>query len=97
MLVPGPGLEPGWVAPTVFETVASTDSAIRAMERMHAHTFRACKGNKFFPFSQYCVAFCAKFVVLCQVLRCPYALLRAVRVRKRSYLSGLVYQREYIR
>ena len=28
--VPGPGLEPGWVAPTVFETVASTDSAIRA-------------------------------------------------------------------
>ena len=30
MLVPGPGLEPGWVAPTVFETVASTDSAIRA-------------------------------------------------------------------
>ena len=59
MLVPGPGLEPGWVAPTVFETVASTDSAIRAMERMHAHTFRACKGNEFFPFSQYCVAFCA--------------------------------------
>ena len=29
--VPGPGLEPGWVAPTVFETVASTDSAIRAL------------------------------------------------------------------
>ena len=28
--VPGPGIEPGWVAPTVFETVASTDSAIRA-------------------------------------------------------------------
>ena len=32
-VVPGPGLEPGWVAPTVFETVASTDSAIRAMVR----------------------------------------------------------------
>lgn len=31
--VPGPGLEPGWVAPTVFETVASTDSAIRASMR----------------------------------------------------------------
>ena len=29
-LVPGPGIEPGWIAPTVFETVASTDSAIRA-------------------------------------------------------------------
>lgn len=29
--VPGPGLEPGWIAPTVFETVASTDSAIRAL------------------------------------------------------------------
>ena len=28
--MPGPGLEPGWIAPTVFETVASTDSAIRA-------------------------------------------------------------------
>ncbi len=28
--VPGPGLEPGWVAPAVFETAASTDSAIRA-------------------------------------------------------------------
>ena len=29
-LVPEPGIEPGWIAPTVFETVASTDSAIRA-------------------------------------------------------------------
>ena len=29
-MVPGPGIEPGWIAPTVFETVASTDSAIRA-------------------------------------------------------------------
>ena len=28
--VPEPGIEPGWIAPTVFETVASTDSAIRA-------------------------------------------------------------------
>ena len=30
-LVPGPGIEPGWVAPPVFETGASTDSAIRAL------------------------------------------------------------------
>ncbi len=29
--VPGPGIEPGWVAPPVFETGASTDSAIRAL------------------------------------------------------------------
>ena len=28
--VPRPGLEPGWVSPLVFETSASTDSAIRA-------------------------------------------------------------------
>ena len=35
--VPRPGLEPGWVAPLVFETSASTDSAIWAIS--------GCKGN----------------------------------------------------
>ena len=30
-LVPRPGIEPGWVAPLVFETSASTDSAIWAI------------------------------------------------------------------
>ena len=30
LLVPRPGVEPGWVAPLVFETSASTDSAIWA-------------------------------------------------------------------
>ena len=30
-VVPRPGIEPGWVAPLVFETSASTDSAIWAI------------------------------------------------------------------
>ena len=38
--VPEPGIEPGWIAPTVFETVASTDSAIRAL-RMQRYVFFA--------------------------------------------------------
>ena len=32
--VPRPGIEPGWVAPLVFETSASTDSAIWAIARL---------------------------------------------------------------
>ena len=35
-LVPRPGVEPGWVAPLVFETSASTDSAIWAFEKCGA-------------------------------------------------------------
>ena len=35
-LVPRPGVEPGWVAPLVFETSASTDSAIWASEKCGA-------------------------------------------------------------
>ena len=36
LVVPRPGIEPGWIAPLVFETSASTDSAIwawRALKR----------------------------------------------------------------
>ena len=35
--VPRPGLEPGWVAPLVFETSASTDSAIWALAGAKLH------------------------------------------------------------
>ena len=42
--VPRPGLEPGWVAPLVFETSASTDSAIWAL------AFCVCKGTLFISF-----------------------------------------------
>ena len=41
--VPRPGVEPGWVAPLVFETSASTDSAIWA-----SPFERRSKGNTFF-------------------------------------------------
>ena len=37
LLVPRPGLEPGWVAPLVFETSASTDSAIWAFAGAKIH------------------------------------------------------------
>ena len=35
-LVPGAGIEPARIAPLVFETSASTDSAIRAFGASHA-------------------------------------------------------------
>ena len=38
--VPRPGVEPGWIAPLVFETSASTDSAIWA--------YFGCKDTRFF-------------------------------------------------
>ena len=44
-LVPRPGLEPGWVAPLVFETSASTDSAIWAWLVVSSET--ACKITTF--------------------------------------------------
>lgn len=51
--VPGLGLEPRWVAPLVFETSASTDSAIRAI---------ACaKLGVFFYKSNAVANFCSNF------------------------------------
>ena len=42
-IVPRPGVEPGWIAPLVFETSASTDSAIWAC---------VCKYTASFGFDQ---------------------------------------------
>ena len=42
--VPRPGIEPGWVAPLVFETSASTDSAIWAFVATKVgKVFEVCK------------------------------------------------------
>ena len=49
--VPRPGIEPGWVAPLVFETSASTDSAIWAILNCTAKVvvfFVAANKNAFF-------------------------------------------------
>ena len=54
--VPRPGLEPGWVAPLVFETSASTYSAIWALLRMQRYGVfsnapnilqKSCSGREF--------------------------------------------------
>ena len=45
LFVPRPGIEPGWIAPLVFETSASTDSAIWAnSSRLNCE----CKGTNNF-------------------------------------------------
>lgn len=43
--VPRPGIEPGWIAPLVFETSASTDSAIWANTTL---LICGCKGTNNF-------------------------------------------------
>lgn len=50
--VPGPGLEPGWVSPTVFETVASAYSAIRA----YCRSFCVAKVRVFFVLTKFLIA-----------------------------------------
>ena len=68
LLVPRPGIEPGWVAPLVFETSASTDSAIWAL------AFCECKGTLFISFRK---TFEAKVLRKRLVLK-----LCAVKIRK---------------
>ena len=46
LLVPGAGVEPARIAPLVFETSASTDSAIRALLFTAE---KACKGTTNIP------------------------------------------------
>ena len=55
IFVPRAGIEPAWVAPLVFETSASTYSAIWA--------FCVCKVNRFFSISNYIGHFFSK--ILC--------------------------------
>ena len=45
ILVPRPGIDPGWIAPRVFETSASTDSAIWANTTL---LICGCKGTNNF-------------------------------------------------
>ena len=45
LFVPRPGIEPGWIAPLVFETSASTDSAIWANTTL---LICGCKGTNNF-------------------------------------------------
>ena len=45
LFVPRPGIEPGWIAPLVFETSASTDSAIWANA---SRLICGCKGTNNF-------------------------------------------------
>ena len=54
LFVPRPGIEPGWIAPLVFETSASTDSAIWAL------AFCECKGTIIF---QFCKIFGHKILI----------------------------------
>ena len=61
--VPRPGIEPGWVAPLVFETSASTDSAIWAIAQLR------CKGSAFFVASKENVVFFEKkfYLLACYI------------------------------
>ncbi len=63
--VPGPGIEPGWVAPPVFETGASTDSAIRANGDTKLSVFFR-KSKRLFRDG----AFCARSTLLWQLKMC---------------------------
>ena len=59
--VPRPGIEPGWVAPLVFETSASTDSAIWA----HIFRFAVAKVCFFYLSTKFFVCFCFLIAPFC--------------------------------
>ena len=66
--VPRPGIEPGWIAPLVFETSASTDSAIWASLNDVAklgivYDFHNSVGatNRFFIFKKIKYGLCGDF------------------------------------
>ena len=58
--VPRPGLEPGWVAPLVFETSASTDSAIWAFAGAKIHKNYKLQIIKYEFFQKECIFFALK-------------------------------------
>lgn len=81
--VPGPGLEPGWVAPTVFETVASADSAIRALVSTKLGK-RNCS-HKFFYYL--CAILCRRTALLSRVGLC--------RTKPLLFWTWILYRRSF--
>ena len=80
--VPGAGIEPARIAPLVFETSASTDSAIRAgvlfrsllisgLKNLHAKeipSYEVCKGIGNFGICKIFVAMVGTNMYLCEIM-----------------------------
>ena len=67
MRVPGAGIEPARIAPLVFETSASTDSAIRANRRLDL-LVEVCKGIGFFGICKIFVAMVGTNMYICEII-----------------------------
>ena len=65
-LVPGAGIEPARIAPLVFETSASTDSAIRANRRLDL-LVEECKGIGIFGICKIFVVWVGTNMYLCKI------------------------------